>query len=339
MTPVGTKVQVEITEIDSRGKISLSPVVAEDAASRLRSSHTLAASLQLVGTKDCPPPGFGPGRGHRPPDRAARRRAGRHRAGPRRPVGLLRALGRRRLDATRPQPAGRRFSHYLEHLLFKGTPRSVTPSTISAAFDRGRRRAQRVHGQGLHLLLRAGAGHRPAARGRRDHRHGRSPRCSARSDVEAERGVILEEIAMHGDEPADEVHDVFASAAVRRRPAGPADPRVRGEHHRHLPRHHRLLLEAQGYAPQQTVVAISGNLDHATVAAAGEAGARRLRAVRGSPVLAAAEAAEAVPLPARSATSSGRTGQVNLVLGTPSLRGPTPGGWRSRCSTPRSAAA
>jgi polyribonucleotide nucleotidyltransferase len=31
VTPVGTKVQVEIGEIDSRGKISLSPVVAEDA--------------------------------------------------------------------------------------------------------------------------------------------------------------------------------------------------------------------------------------------------------------------------------------------------------------------
>ena len=32
VAPVGTKVQVEITEIDSRGKISLSPVVADDAA-------------------------------------------------------------------------------------------------------------------------------------------------------------------------------------------------------------------------------------------------------------------------------------------------------------------
>ncbi|MGH3745461.1 MAG: polyribonucleotide nucleotidyltransferase, partial [Mycobacteriales bacterium] len=31
VTPVGTKVQVEITEIDSRGKISLSPVAADDA--------------------------------------------------------------------------------------------------------------------------------------------------------------------------------------------------------------------------------------------------------------------------------------------------------------------
>jgi polyribonucleotide nucleotidyltransferase len=32
VTPVGSKLQVEITEVDSRGKISLTPVVAEDAA-------------------------------------------------------------------------------------------------------------------------------------------------------------------------------------------------------------------------------------------------------------------------------------------------------------------
>ncbi len=32
VTPVGSKIQVEITEVDSRGKISLTPVVAEDAA-------------------------------------------------------------------------------------------------------------------------------------------------------------------------------------------------------------------------------------------------------------------------------------------------------------------
>jgi polyribonucleotide nucleotidyltransferase len=32
VAPVGTKLQVEVTEIDSRGKISLSPVVADGAA-------------------------------------------------------------------------------------------------------------------------------------------------------------------------------------------------------------------------------------------------------------------------------------------------------------------
>src|SRR5882672_859359 len=34
----------------------------------------------------------------------------------------------------------------------------------------------------------------------------------AKPDVETERGVILEEIAMHDDEPGEEVHDLFTEA-------------------------------------------------------------------------------------------------------------------------------
>jgi len=39
-------------------------------------------------------------------------------------------------------------------------------------------------------------------------------------DLEAERQVILEEILMHGDEPAEEVHDVFNSAMYPGHPLG-----------------------------------------------------------------------------------------------------------------------
>src|SRR3954454_15043043 len=39
-------------------------------------------------------------------------------------------------------------------------------------------------------------------------------------DVETERGVILEEIAMHDDEPGDEVHDVFTEAIFGDHPLG-----------------------------------------------------------------------------------------------------------------------
>jgi predicted Zn-dependent peptidase len=40
-------------------------------------------------------------------------------------------------------------------------------------------------------------------------------------DVEVERGVILEEIAMHDDDPGDAVHDAFAGrCAATRRSAG-----------------------------------------------------------------------------------------------------------------------
>ena len=42
----------------------------------------------------------------------------------------------------------------------------------------------------------------------------------APADVETERGVILEEIAMHDDEPGDEVHDLFAEAIYGDHPLG-----------------------------------------------------------------------------------------------------------------------
>src|SRR5690606_20438058 len=42
----------------------------------------------------------------------------------------------------------------------------------------------------------------------------------AEVDVETERGVILEEIAMHDDEPGDQVHDLFARAGYGTPPRG-----------------------------------------------------------------------------------------------------------------------
>ena len=48
-------------------------------------------------------------------------------------------------------------------------------------------------------------------------------------DIDSERQVVIEEIAMYEDEPSDKVHDVLADGGVRRPPARPAD-------HRHAPR-------------------------------------------------------------------------------------------------------
>ena len=45
------------------------------------------------------------------------------------------------------------------------------------------------------------------------------------ADVEAERDVILDEIAMHDDDPDDVVHNLFAHQAWGDSPAGPADRR------------------------------------------------------------------------------------------------------------------
>ena len=80
---------------------------------------------------------------------------------------------------------------------------------------RRRRRVQRVHREGAHLLLRDRARPRPAAR----RRHRRDVVLNATvtaQDVDVERSVVLEEIAMRDDDPADLVHDEFAARAVRR---------------------------------------------------------------------------------------------------------------------------
>lgn len=205
-------------------------------------------------------------------------------------------------------------SHYLEHLLFKGTPRRDALA-ISAAFDRvgGELNAYtskdytcyyaRVLDTDLPLAVDAITDMVFAS-------------TLARADVEAERGVILEEIAMHDDEPADAVHDVFAEALYGDAPLG--RPILGSE--ASIETISRQTIAAywhRGYAPDRTVVAISGNLDHAAA----------LRLVRKA-FRAYAPSGDAVgpanpratrPRAGRVVAQERRTGQANLVLGTPGL--------------------
>ena len=61
-------------------------------------------------------------------------------------------------------------SHFLEHLLFKGT-KTRSAQDIARGVRRRRRRPERVHREGVHVLLRARARPRPATRGRPSRRH------------------------------------------------------------------------------------------------------------------------------------------------------------------------
>ena len=86
----------------------------------------------------------------------------------------------------------------------------------------------------------------------------------AAEDVDAERGVILEEIAMTEDDPGDCVHDLFAHTMLGDTPLGrPVLGTVdtinalnRGQIARFYKKH---------YDPTHLVVAAAGNVDHATV--------------------------------------------------------------------------
>ena len=117
-------------------------------------------------------------------------------------------------------------SHFLEHLLFKGTDR-FSSREIDEAFD------------AMGAEVNAGTGKETTSVYSRflDNHLERAFDVlqdmvlrPAYPDIDSERQVVIEEIAMYEDEPQDKVHDVLAGADLRRSPAGAADhrPRRRG---------------------------------------------------------------------------------------------------------------
>jgi predicted Zn-dependent peptidase len=109
-------------------------------------------------------------------------------------------------------------SHFLEHLLFKGTRRR-SALQISAEIEAvGGETNAFTAKEYTCFYARVLDDHLPLAvdvicdmiTGSR----------LAPADVETERGVILEEIAMHEDEPGEEVHDLFARVVYGQHPLG-----------------------------------------------------------------------------------------------------------------------
>ncbi|MPZ63710.1 MAG: insulinase family protein [Propionibacteriales bacterium] len=153
-------------------------------------------------------------------------------------------------------------SHFLEHLLFKGT-RQRTALEISTALDRvgGELNAftskeytcyhARVLDDDLPLAIDVVADMVASS-------------VVARDDVERERKVILDEIAMHDDDPDDAVQNLFH----QRMWAG-----TRLEHPvfgsvgsiSELSREQLVRYYRRRYRSDKTVVAVAGNVNHADV--------------------------------------------------------------------------
>ncbi len=159
-----------------------------------------------------------------------------------------------------PSQAG--CSHYLEHLLFKGTTRR-SALEISAAMDAvgGEMNAftskeytcyyARVLDEDLPLALDMISDIVTSA-------------TVTSADVDSERGVILEEIAMHDDDPSDLVHDLVAEVAYGGSPLGrPVLGTV--ESITQLPRSTIAGYYRRRYRPEHLVVAVAGNVEHAAV--------------------------------------------------------------------------
>ena len=134
-------------------------------------------------------------------------------------------------------------------------------------------------------------------------------------DVDAERGVILEEIAMYDDDPSETVHDEFAKDLFGDTPLGRPILGTQ-ESIKAIGRDQVAEYYRDRYVPANLVVSIAGNLDHDVVvelvrAAFAEASALDATAEPAPPRIGGPGA------PARSGARfiSDDTEQANLVLG------------------------
>jgi predicted Zn-dependent peptidase len=172
-------------------------------------------------------------------------------------IGVWVAVGSR--DET---PALHGCSHFLEHLLFKGTPErsamdiSVALDAVGGEFNAFTTKEYTVfHARVLDEDLSTAVdvlGDMVTAS------------TITGADVEAERDVILDEIAMHDDDPDDVVHNLFAQQAWGDTPLGrpiagteaSITAMTRAQIHRFYVRHYR---------PDNMVISVAGNIDHPTV--------------------------------------------------------------------------
>jgi predicted Zn-dependent peptidase len=148
-------------------------------------------------------------------------------------------------------------SHFLEHMLFKGTP-ELSAEQIAQVFDgfgaevnaATSKEATVLHAHFLDEHLEN------AFRVMSD-----MFLRSTYADLESEREVVLEEIAMYEDEPQDKVHDVLSTAVFGDHPLG--RPVIgRGEVIAGLTAQDVSAYHDQRYNPGSIVVSAAGNLEH-----------------------------------------------------------------------------
>jgi predicted Zn-dependent peptidase len=158
-----------------------------------------------------------------------------------------------------PLQAG--ISHFLEHLLFKGTAR-FSAIEIAEKLD------------GLGASVNAATGKETT------HLHARfldehteevfdllaeMLLAPTYPEIDSERDVVLEEIAMYEDEPQDRVHDILAEAVFGDHPLG---RRVLGEAEviSSVPVPDIEAYRSARYTGTNIVVGAAGNVDHAQIA-------------------------------------------------------------------------
>jgi predicted Zn-dependent peptidase len=197
-------------------------------------------------------------------------------------------------------------SHFLEHMLFRGTPRYGS-TEIDQLFDgMGAELNAGTDKEGTTVYARMLDQHLPVAF---DVMADMIWRPAFR-DVDPERQVVLEEIAMYEDDPQDIVFDVLGRAVYGEHPLG--RPIIgRAPVIRDTPVDQIAAFHARRYVPSSIVVSAAGSVDHDAIV---ELAARTLEERRG---LDAAPPLVPAPGEARSTLQFQRkdTEQVHVCLG------------------------
>jgi predicted Zn-dependent peptidase len=157
-------------------------------------------------------------------------------------------------------------AHFLEHLLFKATPTRTAVDIAQAmdavggelnAFTAKEHTCYYAHVLNSDLELAVDLVADVVLNGR----------CEA-DDVELERDVVLEEIAMRDDDPEDALADLFLAALFGDHPIGrPVIGTVQSVSAMTRPQLHSFHMRR--YTPERMVVAVAGNVDHDEVVALG----------------------------------------------------------------------
>ena len=160
-------------------------------------------------------------------------------------------------------PAQAGVSHFLEHLLFKGTERH-SAIEISELFDgMGAASNAATSKETTHLYARFLDEHTEEAFALMSEML-LAPALPP-DEIDSEREVVLEEIAMYEDEPQDRVHDVLAEAIYGEHPLGRrvlGQPEVIGS----IPVPDIATYHGDRYTAGNIVVAAAGHVEHDRIA-------------------------------------------------------------------------
>src|SRR5215218_848956 len=154
-----------------------------------------------------------------------------------------------------PEEAG--LSHFLEHMLFRGTDRYGS-AEIDQLFDgMGAELNAGTDKEGTTVYARMLDQHMPRAFDVMADMVWRP----AFNDVDPEREVVLEEIAMYEDDPQDTVFDVLGTSIFGDHPLG--RPIIgRAPVIRDTPVDRIAAFHARRYVPGSIVIAAAGSVDH-----------------------------------------------------------------------------